>query len=121
MERCRRIRRDSDLTVRGMAKQLEVTEGYISSIENGRATPSAKLLMQYIEILGIDHDLLIDSIQCSGPRMNQRQAMIGHCLRLLEEMQEDQLLLVLEILTAVKNSKKPQARRRRTRPPKLDG
>lgn len=76
--------------------------------------------MKYIEVLGIDHDRLIDSIQRSGPKMSQRQALIGHCLKTLEQFGEDDLLLVLELLTAVQNARGGSRGKRRTYPPKRE-
>jgi DNA-binding XRE family transcriptional regulator len=39
-----------DMTVGEMAKQLEVTSGYVSSIETGRKVPNLDLISKYAKI-----------------------------------------------------------------------
>lgn len=59
MERCRLERRaKTDLTIRTIAKQLDKTENYLSSVEHAREYPSLKTFLEYLLVCGFDTTLL---------------------------------------------------------------
>lgn len=48
-----------DLSLRDLAKRLELTPSYLSDIENNRRIPAEEVIRDIVHILGLDFDLLM--------------------------------------------------------------
>ena len=64
-ELIKKIRLESGLTQGEVARQLEVTPGYISNVEKGRTSMSLKLLIYYARIMGVSIDSLVGGLEVS--------------------------------------------------------
>lgn len=56
------------LKVKDLAKGLDITEGYLSAIINGRVRPSNKLLVALAELLGVDPEKVLEDVAFSEDR-----------------------------------------------------
>jgi transcriptional regulator with XRE-family HTH domain len=49
----------TDMSLRDLAKKLDITPSYISDIENDRRVPAEEVLQLFADALGLDHDDLM--------------------------------------------------------------
>jgi transcriptional regulator with XRE-family HTH domain len=80
MRHCRQQRKSQTaLSVREVASRLEVTENYLSSIENGREFVSFKTFLKYLMSVGFDTSTLmrlaIDTTEAQSPDQKERIAL----------------------------------------------
>lgn len=59
--RLKEIRLKSGLSLREVARQLDVSPSFISQIENGKSQPSVATLYSFARLLGVPIDLLFES------------------------------------------------------------
>ena len=65
-ENVRAARRDAALTTRELARRCEVSQPYVSQIENGRCVPSVVTLLRLAEVLDVDLKTLIDGVETAS-------------------------------------------------------
>ena len=75
-ERLRAVRRERGLSLRDLAKRLDVSPSLISQVETGRASPSVSTLYAMAQALSVSvDDLLFDEVdRPSAPRRPRRSA-----------------------------------------------
>ena len=62
-ERLRAVRRERGLSLRELAKRLDVSPSLISQVETGRASPSVSTLYAMAQVLSVSvDDLLFDEV-----------------------------------------------------------
>ena len=62
-ERLRAVRRERGLSLRDLAKRLDVSPSLISQVETGRASPSVSTLYAMAQVLSVSvDDLLFDEV-----------------------------------------------------------
>lgn len=81
MKSCKTERRaKSKLTNKDLAKALDITENYVSALENARAVPSVNILLKYLIACGFDVDMLkelsITDSDALKPRSKERLTLI---------------------------------------------
>ena len=59
------LRIQMGLTQNEVAKELEVTPGYISTVENGRTAMSLRILIYYAKLMNISLDSLVGQLEPS--------------------------------------------------------
>ena len=59
------LRIQMGLTQNEVAKELEVTPGYISNVENGRTAMSLRILIYYAKLMNISLDSLVGQLEPS--------------------------------------------------------
>ena len=59
--RLKEIRLSADLSLREVARQLDVSPSFVSQIENGKSQPSVATLFGFATLLGVPMDALFDS------------------------------------------------------------
>jgi transcriptional regulator with XRE-family HTH domain len=81
----RRLRLDSGLSQRALARLADVDQGYVSQIEAGECQPSLAVLLAISDALGAD--LGVHLYPNTGPRIRDRTqaAMIEELLRVLDD------------------------------------
>jgi DNA-binding XRE family transcriptional regulator/quercetin dioxygenase-like cupin family protein len=72
-ERLRRIRLGRRLTLKTVAAEAEITEGFLSQIETGRSAPSLKTFRRIAEALGMTPSDVLDAQDAPLPHFVPRQ------------------------------------------------
>ncbi len=112
-ERLRKLRKDKGLTQKELSKRITVDYSYIGKIERGEQLPSIKMLIRLSEILstpisyffyegplmGLLEHLPEELIDIAGDRKKRI------FLKLLKEMDEGDIALIIEILRLLKEHK----------------
>ena len=62
-EQIKSYRINLGLTQNQVAKELEVTPGYISNVENGRTAMSLRMLIYYAKLMGVTLDTLVGNLE----------------------------------------------------------
>lgn len=62
-EQIKNYRINLGMTQSQVAKELDVTPGYISNVENGRTAMSLKILIYYAKLMGITLDELVGKLE----------------------------------------------------------
>ena len=93
-EMIKRLRIEAGLTQGDVAKQLDVTPGYISNVEKGRTALSLRLLIYYAHLTGVSLDNLIGQID----EDYEETAIDKDIARELKKMDVDQKKKLLKIL-----------------------
>jgi len=93
----KQLRIDNKFTQADVAKELNVTPGYISNVEKGRTAMSLRLLIYYARLTGTTLDMLV------GDMVPEYQAeALDHALleaiRGLSDSQKEKLLKIIRIL-----------------------
>lgn len=121
----RRIRKSKGLTIRDLSKKSEVSQGYISDLENGRETrPSLDILGKLANALevSITNFLEVEIYDELPPNNNYKDALIGltnyinyvtrknNCE--LNDIDSEEIIELIEsiVLTKIKFYKKKKAR-----------
>lgn len=68
--RLKEIRLESGLSLREVARQLDVSPSFVSQIENGKSQPSVATLYSFARLLGVPVDVLFES-QWNGKVANE--------------------------------------------------
>ncbi len=78
--RLKDVRLRSGLSVRGLARQVNVSPSFVSQIENGKSQPSVATLYAFAHLLNVSVDELFDGRDASDPPDGARPAepMPGH-------------------------------------------
>jgi transcriptional regulator with XRE-family HTH domain/quercetin dioxygenase-like cupin family protein len=64
--RLRRARLDADMSLRELARQLNVSASFISQLENGKSQPSVATLYSLAQLLGVSMDRLFGAADLSA-------------------------------------------------------
>lgn len=96
-QKVKQLRISNNLTQSDVAKELNVSPGFISNVENGRTAMSLRLLIYYAKLTGTTLDMLVgDMIP------EYRDEALDHAfieaLKDLTAAQKDKILRILEIL-----------------------
>ncbi|MCR5144686.1 MAG: helix-turn-helix domain-containing protein [Lachnospiraceae bacterium] len=62
-EQIKNYRINLGMTQNQVAKELDVTPGYISNVENGRTSMSLRILIYYAKLMGITLDELVGKLE----------------------------------------------------------
>ena len=62
-EQIKNYRINLGMTQSQVAKELDVTPGYISNVENGRTSMSLRILIYYAKLMGITLDELVGKLE----------------------------------------------------------
>lgn len=96
MHRCRQERKEkTNTTVRELAKKIDKTENYVSSIENGREFPSLKTFLHYLLVNNFDIEPLLKlSIKndCSTTKSSKKFELVDK----IYSLDEDQVIYLVE-------------------------
>lgn len=94
----RRARLRASMSQERLAERAGLASGYISQIETGRKTPSAKAISRISEALRID---MAQFLLCDSDAPGERDAKISRIVRLLENRSESDLEFVYDILSRI--------------------
>ena len=79
-----------------VAKELEVTPGYISNVENGRTAMSLRLLTYYAKLMHVSLDTLVGQLEPDYKRTALDNALNNEISKLNED-QKEKLLKTLKL------------------------
>lgn len=91
----RKARLRANLSQERLAEKAGLAAGYISQIETGRKTPSAKAISRISEALHIG---MAEFLLCDRSASDEQDAMISRIVKLLETRSESDLEFVYDIL-----------------------
>lgn len=117
MSQCKKERKThTRFPNRMLAKQLGITENYISALESARAIPSIKTFLKYLLINGFDIGPL-ENLQITGGKLMKPSSKLKVSLmRKIDSFDHEQLVALLEIVGAIDSfSSKRRARRKDTK------
>ena len=95
-ERIKEYRISLGMTQGQVAKELEVTPGYISNVENGRTAMSLRLLTYYAKLMNVSLDTLVGQLEPDYKKSSLDNALIDEISRLNED-QKEKLLKTIKI------------------------
>lgn len=95
-ERIKEYRISLGMTQGQVAKELEVTPGYISNVENGRTAMSLRLLTYYAKLMNVSLDILVGQLEPDYKKSSLDNALIDEISRLNED-QKEKLLKTIKI------------------------
>ena len=95
-EQIKNYRINLGMTQNQVAKELDVTPGYISNVENGRTAMSLRLLIYYSKLMGITLDELVGNIEPSYKKSAIDNALWTE-IKKLDNMQKEKLLETIKI------------------------
>ncbi|SDA55500.1 Helix-turn-helix domain-containing protein [Butyrivibrio sp. INlla18] len=95
-ERIKEYRISLGMTQGQVAKELEVTPGYISNVENGRTAMSLRLLTYYAKLMNVSLDILVGQLEPDYKKRSLDNALIDEISRLNED-QKEKLLKTIKI------------------------
>ncbi|MBO4845793.1 MAG: helix-turn-helix transcriptional regulator [Lachnospiraceae bacterium] len=84
------------LTQSQVAKEMEVTPGYISNVENGRTAMSLRILMYYAKFMGITLDELVGSLEPDYKTNAIENALLAE-IKKLSNKEKEKLLETIKI------------------------
>ena len=93
----RQLRIDHNLTQAQVAKELNVTPGFISNVEKGRAAMSLRLLIYYARLTGTTLDMLVGDMVPEYKDEALDHALL-EAVRGLSDDQKEKLVKILKIL-----------------------
>ena len=93
----RQLRLDNKLTQADVAKELNVTPGFISNVEKGRTAMSLRLLIYYARMTGTTLDMLVGDMMPEYHQEALDHELYAAVSRLNDE-QKRKLIRVLSIL-----------------------
>lgn len=95
-ERIKEYRISLGMTQGQIAKELEVTPGYISNVENGRTAMSLRLLTYYAKLMNVSLDTLVGQLEPDYKSTAIDNALNNEISKLNEE-QKEKLLQTIKI------------------------
>ena len=101
-------RRSVGLTLRDVEAKTDITNGYLSQIENQLiAKPSPNVLYQLAELYGVEYsDLLVRAgHRVPAPASQQADALNGIPLRALEDLNEQEKRNLMDYLNYLKSKR----------------
>lgn len=90
----KKLRTDMGLTQNEVAKELEVTPGYICNVENGRTAMSLRVLIYYAKLMNISLDSLVGSLEPSY----ESTALDRELMEQIQKMDEPAKKKLLQII-----------------------
>lgn len=119
-ERLRRLRNEKALTQKELSKKVAVDYSYIGKIERGEQLPSIKMLMRLSGILSIPIGYFFHEGPIAGLLEHLPEELMDIAgdkkkrifLKLLKDMDEEDIPLITEILRLLKEHKKTYQERR---------
>lgn len=84
------------MTQNEVAKELDVTPGYISNVENGRTAMSLRILMYYAKLMGITLDELVGNLEPQYKSSAIDNALYS-AIKALNTKQKEKLLETIKI------------------------
>ena len=95
-ERIKEYRISLGMTQGQVAKELEVTPGYISNVENGRTAMSLRLLTYYAKLMNVSLDTLVGQLEPDYKKTALDNALNNEISKLSEDKKE-KLLKTLKL------------------------
>ena len=93
----RQLRVDNKLTQADVAKELNVTPGFISNVEKGRTAMSLRLLIYYARLTGTTLDMLVGEMMPEY-RKDALDHELHAAISRLSENEKQKLIRILDIL-----------------------
>lgn len=84
------------LTQNQVAKEMNVTPGYISNVENGRTAMSLRMLIYYAKLMGITLDTLVGQLEPEYKSSALNNALLREISK-LDETTKEKLLNTIKI------------------------
>ena len=94
--RVRELRIAKGLTQEEVARELHVTPGYISNVENNRTAITLRMLVFYARLAGVSLDALIGSID-SSYKETALDNELTDLIHLLTPEEKEKLVMTLKI------------------------
>ncbi|SDB57206.1 DNA-binding transcriptional regulator, XRE-family HTH domain [Pseudobutyrivibrio sp. YE44] len=95
-EQIKTYRINLGMTQNQVAKELDVTPGYISNVENGRTAMSLRLLIYYSKLMGITLDELVGRLEPEYKKSAIDNALWEE-IKTLDDDQKEKLLATIKI------------------------
>ena len=95
-EKIKSYRINLGMTQNQVAKELEVTPGYISNVENGRTAMSLRMLIYYSKLMGITLDELVGDIEPEYKATSIDNALMAE-IKTLNTKGKEKLLKTIKI------------------------
>ena len=96
-QKVKQLRISNNLTQSDVAKELNVSPGFISNVENGRTAMSLRLLIYYAKLTGTTLDMLVGDM-IPEYRDEALDHAVMEAVKELTAAQKDKILRILEIL-----------------------
>ena len=96
-QKVKQLRISNNLTQSDVAKELNVSPGFISNVENGRTAMSLRLLIYYAKLTGTTLDMLVGDM-IPEYRDEALDHAVMEAVKDLTVAQKDKILRILEIL-----------------------
>ena len=96
-QKVKQLRIANNLTQSDVAKELNVSPGFISNVENGRTAMSLRLLIYYAKMTGTTLDMLVGDM-IPEYRDDALDNAVLEATKSLSTAQKEKLLRILEIL-----------------------
>ena len=93
----KQLRIANNLTQSDVARELNVSPGFISNVENGRTAMSLRLLIYYAKMTGTTLDMLVGDM-IPEYRDDALDNAVLEVIKSLSAAQKEKLLRILEIL-----------------------
>jgi len=94
--RFKEIRTKKRITQEELAEMMDINPKYLSSIERGKENPTLNTLIKLSESLGVDLGEMFSFVEAEDPVKRKSQIKA-----LLKEADEEELKLILKVLSAV--------------------
>lgn len=95
-EQIKNYRINLGMTQNQVAKELDVTPGYISNVENGRTAMSLRLLIYYSKLMGVTLDELVGKLEPAYQKSATDNAL-WNAIKTLNDNQKEKLLATIKI------------------------
>ncbi|MBQ0000499.1 MAG: helix-turn-helix transcriptional regulator [Clostridiales bacterium] len=95
----KKLRIDMGLTQNEVAKELDVTPGYICNVENGRTAMSLRVLIYYAKLMNISLDSLVGTLDESYESTSLDRELMNEVAR-MDNADKKKLLQTLKIWNA---------------------
>lgn len=96
-QKVKQLRISNNLTQSDVAKELNVSPGFISNVENGRTAMSLRLLIYYAKLTGTTLDMLVGDM-IPDYKNDALDHAVMEAIKDLTTAQKDKMLRILEIL-----------------------
>ena len=98
-EQIKNYRINLGMTQNQVAKELDVTPGYISNVENGRTAMSLRLLIYYSKLMEITLDELVGNIEPDYKKSSIDNALWA-VIQTLDDEQKEKLIKTIKLWQA---------------------